>query len=191
MLWLDSLAVWTFVLNVGLTVSTIGLWTANNRSARIAQRALTDLERPWVFITDASPEGVFQDPSYVEIEKGNFGRQTAIVKGLRAGYRVSSSEITVASLAEIKTPQRDLEELSNLVVAGPDKRYTSKIRFPTYPPGVIPMGIAGGSYNYVLKGVILYKGPTETPYETAFCFRYDAKSESFLRFGGTKYNYAT
>jgi hypothetical protein len=181
----------TALATVALVLSTILLWSATRQSVDIANRALNDLERPWVFITDASTAGLFEAPSYVEIEKGNFGRQTAIIKGVRAGYRVSSFEVTVTSLAEITTPERELEELSNLVVADPDKRYTSKIRFPTYPPGVIPMGIAGGSYNYVLKGAPLYKGPTETPYETAFCFRYDAKSERFVRFGGPKYNYTT
>jgi hypothetical protein len=55
----DPVAVFTGVLtsfNGLLFLSTVGLWLANRRSAKIAERALTELERAFVFIDGFSPE---------------------------------------------------------------------------------------------------------------------------------------
>jgi hypothetical protein len=49
----DKLTDWLLVtLNLFLVASTLLLWRANNRSAEIAERALTELERPYSFILD-------------------------------------------------------------------------------------------------------------------------------------------
>ena len=47
--WWDSAAVWTAIFTAVLTGSTILLWVSTRQSARIAERALTEHERPWIF----------------------------------------------------------------------------------------------------------------------------------------------
>jgi hypothetical protein len=176
---------WLLVLFNGLlVVSTALLWRANNRSAAIAERALSDLERPWVLITDASITGIFADPPFIEIEKGNFGRAAGTVVGIRAGFKIYSFEIDPAS---IKMTEHSLDEVGNALV--PDKLYTSKISFKPYREPQARTGIEAGAYNFVLRAVLQYQGLTDATYETGFCFRYEAERNRFIRYGGKNYNY--
>ena len=183
----DPIAVFTGLLtlfNGLLFASTIGLWLANRKTARIAERALVDLERPWVLITNAAVQGIFSDPPFIEIEKGNFWRAAGSVVGIRAGFKIYSLEIDPAS---IKMTEHPLEEVGNALV--PSNTYTSKISFKPYREPQVPAGIEAGAYNFVLRAVLNYRGLTEATYETGFCFRYQAERNRFVRYGGEKYNY--
>ncbi|HVA18326.1 MAG TPA: hypothetical protein VMV59_11510 [Candidatus Dormibacteraeota bacterium] len=183
----DRLADYAFALDVltaFLVIATIGLLRATKRSAKIAERALTDLERPWALITNAGVQGIFSDPPFVEIEKQNIGRAGGIVRGVKAGFHISSSEIDVDS---IKLTEWDLDEVGNLLA--PDKVYTSKISFKPYKEPQVAAGIKAGAYNFILRAVLHYRGLTKANYETGFCFRYDAERERFVRHGGEQYNY--
>jgi len=93
--------VWTFWLMVLTSLLTIGLWfatwanaSATNRSASIAERALVDLERPYVFVRFGDPglemreiqlpdKGVEFHSRYngwTELLFSNYGRSPAILK---------------------------------------------------------------------------------------------------------------
>jgi hypothetical protein len=66
--------------------STIGLWIATNRNARIAERALTEHERPWLFLEGATVRmrdprtaTVIQNNWFIKLHFKNVGRAPAIV----------------------------------------------------------------------------------------------------------------
>jgi hypothetical protein len=183
----DPVAVFTGLLtlfNGLLFVSTIGLWLANRKTARIAERALIDLERPWTLITNASVHGIFSDPPFIEIEKGNFGRAAGTIAGIQAGIKIYSFEIDPAS---IKMTEHPLDEVGNAMIPG--NLYRSKISLKPYKESQVSAGIEAGAYNFVVRAVLSYRGLTRTTYETGFCFRYVAERNQFFRYGGEKYNY--
>jgi hypothetical protein len=174
----------TAIATIILTLSTIALWFATRATAKIAERTLTDLERPWIHITDVDVGGIFGDSPYIPIETVNFGRVVGVVKGIEAGYRTSTTEPDIST---IKMTRSDLEQVRNTVP--PDKEYTSTIKLKPYRNTNVGVMISTGEAVVVLRAILHYEGLTRPPYETGFCFRYDAKSKCFLRHGGEKYNY--
>jgi hypothetical protein len=85
----DAVAFYTSILALFtgvLGASTIGLWIATNRNARIAERALTEHERPWLFLESASvkmrdPETmtVIRNNWFIKLRFKNVGRAPAVV----------------------------------------------------------------------------------------------------------------
>ncbi len=80
----DPVAIFTAILGV----STIGLWLATKRSAAIAERALTDVERPWVFrdivtVTVRHRPGVKFNDWMVKLKWRNVGRTPALLVDLQ------------------------------------------------------------------------------------------------------------
>lgn len=82
--WLNSAAFWTAFFTGALTLSTIALWVATRQSAKIAERALTDYERPWLFLESVKIVRRQPPPApnewYIETEWRNVGRTPAIVE---------------------------------------------------------------------------------------------------------------
>jgi hypothetical protein len=85
----DALSFYTGLLALFTAIvggSTIGLWIATNRNAKIAERALTEHERPWLFLESASVRmsdprtaAVIQNNWFIKLHFKNVGRSPAIV----------------------------------------------------------------------------------------------------------------
>ena len=85
----DAVSFYTSVLALFTAVvggSTIGLWRATNRNAKIAERALTEHERPWLFLEganvrlrDPTTATVIQNNWFISLRFKNVGRAPAIV----------------------------------------------------------------------------------------------------------------
>src|SRR5579871_3573134 len=82
--WWNSAATWTAIFTAILTGSTILLWLSTRKSSAIAERALTEQERPWLFletvqVTRRKPP---PDPNewYIEFHWKNVGRMPAVVE---------------------------------------------------------------------------------------------------------------
>jgi hypothetical protein len=85
----DALSFYTSVLALFTGVvgcSTIGLWMATNRNAQIAERALREHERPWLFLEGASvrmrdprTSTVIQNNWFIKLRFKNVGRSPAVV----------------------------------------------------------------------------------------------------------------
>ena len=73
---------WIAAFTAVLGFSTIGLLRATSRSANISERALTVLERPYVFFLDVDRIGKFA----YQIAYRNYGKAPAIVASVRHGY---------------------------------------------------------------------------------------------------------
>jgi hypothetical protein len=79
-------ALWTAVFTCVLAFSTILLWNETANNAQIAERALTEHERPWLFLESASvkmrdPETmtVVRNNWFIKLHFKNVGRMPAIV----------------------------------------------------------------------------------------------------------------
>jgi hypothetical protein len=81
-------ALWTAAFTGILAVSTIGLWIATGRTFRVAERALNEHERPWLFLSGVTMErrpsvgGLPLSPNYwfIKLHWKNVGRAPAIVQ---------------------------------------------------------------------------------------------------------------
>src|SRR5216684_9378641 len=84
----DKTTDWLLVaLNFLLVVSTGLLWRANNRSAKIAERALTGLERPWLFLEgttisrrDLPGQQLIPNNWFIKLHWKNVGRAPALIE---------------------------------------------------------------------------------------------------------------
>jgi hypothetical protein len=78
---------WLMIFTAALGAATIGLLFATNRTAQIAERALTEHERPWLFFSGATIQLRFMPLTglppanhfYVELHFENVGRAPALV----------------------------------------------------------------------------------------------------------------
>lgn len=174
----------TALATIALVFSTILLWLATRETAKIAERSLTDLERPWLHVTDIDVEGILTNPPTLLLEKVNYGRTVGTIKGIKAGFKVSPNEIDPAS---VPIKDREMDEVRNTIP--PDKPYTSRARFKEYAHANIPVLIDAGDAKVVFRGVLVYRGLTDQAFETGFCFRYDAERKILVRYGGDEYNY--
>jgi hypothetical protein len=85
----DAVSFYTSVLALFTGIvggSTIGLWLATNRNAKIAERALTEHERPWLFLEGANVRlrdprtaTIIQNNWFISLRFENVGRSPAIV----------------------------------------------------------------------------------------------------------------
>jgi hypothetical protein len=107
---------WLVVSTIGLGISTVMLWLAGekqfrharrtsiiqsrdmresiaaaNRSAAAAERALTDLERPWIFVFGISRPIQDGTDFRVDYKVANFGKIPAIIEEARAGLVFSDA----------------------------------------------------------------------------------------------------
>src|SRR5260370_26204685 len=84
----DKATDWLLVaVNFLLGVSTGLLWRANNRSAKIAERALTGLERPWLFLEgttisrrDLPGQQLIPNNWFIKLHWKNVGRAPALIE---------------------------------------------------------------------------------------------------------------
>jgi hypothetical protein len=84
----DKITDWLLVaLNFFLVVSTGLLWRANNRSAKIAESALTGLERPWLFLEgttisrrDLPGQQLIPNNWFIKLHWKNVGRAPALIE---------------------------------------------------------------------------------------------------------------
>ena len=82
----DKTTDWLLVaLNFLLVVSTSLLWRANNRSAKIAESALTGLERPWLFLDGATVRRRDFAGAKIDTEQLVLGNRTNLADALAKG----------------------------------------------------------------------------------------------------------
>lgn len=180
--------------------STDKLWSATQRSATIAERALTELERPWIFIElvpelRGNQDDEFEEP-YAVFDIANHGRGPAIIEEFYG-------EVTSAELRPDSPLLRD--EFHGIV--GPGKEVEKcKIYCPRgfkYELAVnpvdntqfpIPKPINDG-WEVFLRMLIHYLDIGGGAHISAFCWRYDHGVCRWVKFeeepGDKKYNYLT
>jgi hypothetical protein len=228
----DPVAFFTFWLvlsTIGLGISTVMLWGAGEkqfrharrssaiqsrdmkasiavaeRSASAAERALRDLERPWIFVFDQSratrdPE---TDEFFIEYTVANYGKLPAIISQPLVGFVFNGadgnpqfpmlpdeSHSLVASPILAVGEQRRLREYFPLNDTG---EITFRVVNPELPDEksleAVPNVALGPSQNMFFRGLISYHGPGSNGHQTSVSWLYMHPFD-FVSRGGPEYNY--
>jgi hypothetical protein len=175
-----------------------------SRSANIAQRGLTELERPWIFVQLSphlvgraaellSPKEAIEVPPLAVSEISNHGRMPAIIE---------SCHIALEAVPETAPPAGILRDEFHMSL-GPHE--TSEKLHVDCPSGLakysIVVDLITGQTNpvpelsqnedFFFYIVIVYHDVRGEAHTSSFCWRFDLGVDYWVQFGGTNYNYLT
>src|ERR1700733_12578478 len=191
------IAIFTIVLAIktwGLFMETAGLRSAAdkqsldmqasiaaaNRSAPAAERALTDLERPWIFVFGVTrPLRDIDGEFFVDYTVANYGKMPAIIEFPRIGFVFEDARGDPQQPPLVEDDHSLMT--SEILRAGEERRLREY--FPTNPNGgarfriinegtpqealmQIPDVDLGGGHIMFFRAVISYRGPVSQRHET-------------------------
>jgi hypothetical protein len=197
----EKISDWLLVaLNFCLVGSTLLLWLASNRSAKIAERALTELERPYLFILDynwllieqAKDDG---HKSGLVYSVANGGKLPAFIKTVKVGMRIGESippiqdeppihDLLTAPLIGGGEQRRVIQGFAN---EGGEPAHECEIR------GGMAL-IPGSAFKFgrvIVKISIEYDGPITTGHTTTACWEWHPVKYAFTQYGGPEHNQRT
>jgi hypothetical protein len=177
---------------------------ASNRSAAAAERALTDLERPWIFVFGArlGERAHETDDWFVEYTVANYGKMPAIIEQANTGFEVSNRgeppfplecaedhSLVIAPILAAGEPRALVEFFPlqespdgsvefDIIVNPADGEQTLRARPPVQMEG----------HDTFFRVIIRYRGPQSRDHETAACWLY-LPSRDFVLRGGEPYNH--
>jgi hypothetical protein len=177
-----------------------GAASAAKIQADIAQKTLTNVQRPYVFIFDISRLMTRDDVSaltpFVEYDAANFGQTPAIIENVGAGFHegtlpdvpVRVDEDHNLFVSPILAPgerRKDLKELlpeafigENLGVIVDQERSTTH-----------PIPKIANNEELFFRVIVYYRGPFSDGHKTSATWIYHRAQDRFVQFGGRDYNY--
>jgi hypothetical protein len=163
---------------------------AANQSASVAERALTDLERPHVFFKRVYDSGLVIQANGAGRQKGhlrlafvNRGRSVAVLLAIRHNLRAFPN----GQMPPPANPAADAgDTLPTGVVIAADNAYV----FPIDPlTSVSVEDLKLGTSVLWLWGFLRYASIMNRRYVVGFCARLDLDAKRFVLYGGDEYNY--
>ena len=185
----DPIAYFTLWLMISTSVlgaATIGLWVATIWSARIAERALTEHERPWLFFSSAgiqlrvTPASGLPPPNnfYVALFWENVGRAPALIDGCDIKF-IDKDDLPVRP------------EYSNCIPLATDRTVPVGGRVQTNQVGpTVPLK-NGKPIQYVMVGRMRYRGLNCREYVTGFAIEIAPHMPAFVACSNRAYEYYT
>ncbi len=183
------------IFTILLVISTIALWKATKRSATIAERALTELERPFIGI-EIHSEGMNvanarTDPHVQLVEDlvfrfANYGRTPATITEMFDRFEVCEPGIA----PEPVNPQTQGNRVPFGVIVGANERSTGSTR--SQSEGIDPniwMTFSTGDSELYLIGFVRFRDIFDQHHITGFCLRFNKRDARFLFDGDERYNY--
>jgi hypothetical protein len=194
----DPISVFTFAL----TISTLFLWLATRKSAKISERALTELERPFADLVIVQTGLARKSFLYPLSERSfgvdnvndlifcfaNYGRSPAVLTA-------REDRLRICDRGKLPQPIRaeDIREKFpyGVIIAPNDK---SPMSTRVFPKDVFPddrhfwLDVQRGTKDLFLMGVLQYENGFGTAYELKFCAVFVPETERFLMRGGQEYN---
>jgi len=169
---------------------------AAQKSADTAEKAFTNLERPYIFIYSPSklqldPEAIpFDDEPTVlaNYQVANYGKTPAIIENVRAGLEANDT-----GFPEPPIRVDEDQELFRVAIIPPGYSYS----LPQNAAYGIDFHVQGAlAHVQDLKGkelflyvIINYRGAFTAGHETSACWRYDEETDSLIQYGHDDYNY--
>jgi hypothetical protein len=192
----DRPAEWLIALFTGtLWYSTRNLWRATRRSARIAERALTELEAPFVSIKITDP-GVHK-------------------KNAEIGHDFMTIWFCIANHG--RTPARLIELVDKLALLENGKDWPREVHPDAATRNTMPYGVIAPpngesppfsnnlfafmmnalaadplplkTKNFFFYGFVRYSTIFDEVFRMGFCYMFDRYSDKWLLFGDDKFNY--
>jgi hypothetical protein len=183
----DSTSFYTFMLALFtgvLSASTIMLWFATRRSALIAERALTEYERPWLFLQGATVrrrenpgQALIPNNFFIKLRWKNIGRAPALVESCTA---VFADEKKLA-------PHPDYSKTGPLSTNG-----TISVDEECDTNEIGPAATAeNAQITYVMYGRITYTELNGKRHETGYALHISPHIAAFSRYSVDAYDYYT
>lgn len=197
--WLISAVFWTAAFTGALTVSTVALWWQTRKSAQIAERALTDLERPYVFVLDFNwmPIGELMKQMGFAYTVINGGKLPAMVRRVRFGIAWNTS---APPDLEDQPPIHTLLT-APVIGGGAERKVTQELAFEDDWAETQVVQLRDGETarvptyailaQLVVKISIEYDGPITKGHETTACWEWHAGKGAFSQHGGEAHNRRT
>jgi hypothetical protein len=188
----DPIAAFTAIL----TISTVALWVATRRGAKIAERALIELERPFVFAEITKPgisihgQMLAGGPSPIwgelELSLVNLGRTPAILTRLEYEINPADSGNIACRIDPLIVGGR---ELPVGTVSDRDRPYSERenirFRFIEHNKAIAEMRM-----SLWIVGFVRYDDIFGRHYITGFSQAYDSIGQRFVARGSGIYNYS-
>jgi hypothetical protein len=177
-----------------LSVSTILLWLVTRKLAVNSERALTELERPQVFV-EIVESGIKADSSGLmstatgkqfEYRFVNYGRTAAQLIELRTAFPIEASP----AMAYPVDPSQGGRKVPVGAVSGPDKPYreTENLMAVCDVSRLIAPDAWQKDRLYFI-GWVRYSDIFHNIYITGFCSVFDPLGNRFVLIGDERYNY--
>jgi hypothetical protein len=188
----------TAIFTVVLAVSTVFLWLATLRSAKIAERALTDLERPFVGIeiipSQATELEQFEQgaiPNSLQFWFVNYGRTPATITQLADQLELCTPG-QFPEPFDTTTAQNEFPKFGIIIGANNEKSPVSSRSY--FDSECIPTrDLPSSAGNLFLLGFIRYRDIFGNRYRMGFCLKWtttDNPSDGRFLFDGDEgYNY--
>jgi hypothetical protein len=187
---------WLLVLFNGLLFgSTALLWVANNRSAKIAERALTELEAPFLSIKiidtgiTRSYGKTGHDFQIIRFCVVNYGRTPARL--IELVDRFALLDINAGLPPEANPQSATRNTMPYGVIAPPSgesQEFTNNV-FAAMMNALVNDPLPLQTKALFFYGFVRYSTIFNEVYRLGFCFMFDKFSEKWLLAGGEKHNY--
>ena len=174
---------------------------ASRRHAATAQRALEELERPYLFVfgvkylkIDAERSGELEP--FVEYTVANYGKTPAIVENIGASFEAAGDEpqapfqvddVNPLLVAPILAPQEKRGPIKHYYPtdgAAPDFKFIGSGPFSSF--AVIE---TKPNEDLLFRVVIEYRGPFGKEHKTSACWVYEKLTDTFVPRGGKEDNF--
>jgi len=193
----DKTTDWLLVgLNFFLVGSTLLLWRANNRSAKIAERALTELEAPFI-VVKITANGINWGPARnitydpLKFRFANYGRTPAHIFEFIA--RIVPMDVDGGAPPVIDPNKERGYPMPYGVIASPNEPSQEFDKSTTsFDPFEGPEGgrwLAPITKHAYFRGFVRYGDIFQNHYVLGFCFGFDIGSNSWVLRGGKDHNY--
>jgi hypothetical protein len=184
------------IFTIILAGSTIGLWYVTQQSARIAERALTDLEAPVIglkivdtgllVIRSGDEISVSERRDALVYRFVNYGRTPAILLNRK-------DKLQVCKKGDLPTREWAADRNKTYpygVLIGPGKKSdTSRRLFKEYTSEDEMLGVIDGGNTLFLIGILQYRDVFKKNFEMGFCAAFNREAGRFLMEGYEAYNY--
>jgi hypothetical protein len=187
------------IFNVVLGLSTVALWRVTRRSAEIAERAFSDLERPYVYIFGANGfkrESERMDPyDFFKYSVANYGKTPASLEDVCLKVSLGKTPEVPVSVGQwhslralpILTPNERREETEVVPDSIPTSQYADENTSPD-DSFTVPDLEDGTEFFFWVQ--IKYHGPFSAGHETSACWKWDRDSSRLILYADEKYNYS-
>lgn len=163
---------------------------AANKSAEVAEKTLTMVERPYVFAYSVSNFHMSENLNpAITYEVANFGKTPAIIQSAHVALENIHSNLN----AVLEVDRRHNLVCAPILSAGEvrkgieEETPANMVNFITTDKGFSP-DLKHGE-DMFFRVIIRYRGPFTEGHESSFCWRYNTHTNYFEPYGHEKYNY--